>query len=124
MPYRTTWEKRGILWEFYGDVTAQEIEDANDEFYSDGRSDTAKYQIIDALKVTSVEWSERDIKVIAAYDLGAAHVIKNLKVAYVAVDEEFTVKLEKYIDISRKLNSSWQFKGFQEMSSARAWIGA
>ena len=122
MPYRTTWEKHGIMWEFYGDVTAQEIEDANDAFYSDERSDTAKYQIVDATKVSSVEWSERDIKVIAAYDIGAARVIKNLKVAYVAVDEEITGKLEKYIDISRKLNSSWQLKGFQNFSSAKAWV--
>ena len=66
MPYHTNWEPRGIVWEFYGDVTAQEIEEANDNFYRDERSDTAKYQIIDATKVTSVEWSERDIKVIAA----------------------------------------------------------
>ncbi|MAT97040.1 MAG: hypothetical protein CL608_07855 [Anaerolineaceae bacterium] len=124
MPYQTTWEKHGIMWEFFGDVTAQEIEEANDEFYRDGRSDTAKYQIIDALRVTSVEWSERDIKMIAAYDIGAARVIKNLKVAFVVVDKEFTDKLEKYMDISRKLNSSWQFKGFQDMNNARAWIDA
>ncbi len=122
MPYQTTWESRGVVWEFYDHVSAQEIEAANDEFYVDERSDLAKYQIIDASKVTSVEWSERDIKMIAAYDIGADSVIKNLKVAYVTVDEEIAEKIEKYIDVSRRLNSSWQFRGFTDMDSARSWI--
>lgn len=122
MPYRTNWEAKGIVWEFFGDVTAQEIEEANAEFYGDERSDLAKYQIIDAMGVTSVEWSERDITATVAQDIGAAHKIEDLNVAYVARDKEIIAKLEKYIDLARSLNSSWQFKGFPDISSARAWV--
>lgn len=122
MPYNTIWEKRGVMWRFYGDVTAEEISNANDEFYTDERSDRTRYQIIDALQVTSVEWTEQDISVTAAYDIGADRIIKNVKVAYVANDEEIISKLEKYIEISIKLNSSWQFRGFTELQPAKRWV--
>lgn len=122
MPYTTQWESKGIVWKFYGDVTATEISNANDEFYSNPQSDKAKYQIIDALQVTTVEWSELNIKKTAAYDIGANRVIKDLKVAYVADNDEIISKLENYIEISRHLNSSWQFKGFHEMDDAREWV--
>lgn len=124
MPYRTHWHARGILWEFYGDVTAQEIEDANQEFYADARSERSTYQIIDVRQVSSLTWSDRDIKVTAAYDLGAESTIKKVKVAFVAVDDDIMAKLEKYADISRRLNSSWQFKGFDTIERASVWAMA
>lgn len=124
MPYKTEWEPRGIVWEFFGDVTAEEIDRANAEFYSNPRSDDAKFQIIDARRVDSVEWNEIEISTAAAYDVGADRTIKNIKVAYVAVDVEIVSKLEKYIDIARRLSSSWQFKGFEDISAAREWIAS
>lgn len=124
MPYQTHWEPRGIVWRFYGDVTAQEISNANDEFYTDERSDRAKFQIIDALEVRSVEWSELDIGITAAYDIGADRIIKKIRVAYIATDPEIIEKLEKYIEISRLLNSSWQFEGFRNANDARMWINS
>jgi len=122
MPYLTKWEDRGIRWEFFGDVTAEEIEKANKEFYNDERSDRAKYQIVDATKISTVEWNDLEIVKTAAYDIGAGHVIKNLKVAYVAHNKEIVSKIEKYIEISKRLNSSWIFKGFDDFESAREWV--
>ena len=124
MPYRTTWEERGIVWTYHGDVTAREISRANEEFYNDERSDTAQYQIIDAERVASVEWSDRDIRETAAHDVGATHFVKDLKVAYVTRDPEIAAKMEKYIDLARSVETSWQFRGFEDMESARAWATA
>ncbi|MCM8570115.1 hypothetical protein NE848_12050 [Gramella jeungdoensis] len=121
MPYKTTWEPLGIIWKFYGDVTAEEIEEANIEFYKDERSDEARYQVIDALEVTDVEWNDVDIKEIAAQDKGASFLLHKLKVAYVSKDEKVTAVLKKYIEISRILNSSWKFKGFDELAPALKW---
>lgn len=121
MPYQITWWEKGIHWQFYGDVTAQEISEANEEFYRDPRSDSAEFQIIDAIEVTHVEWEEKKIKEIAAHDKGASHLIKDLKVAYISDDPEIVSKLEKYIEISEKLNSSWKFRGFKDLETAREW---
>ena len=122
MPFSTNWEDRGVVWVFAGDVTAEEIERANAEFYEDPRSDQARYQIIDARAVTSVEWNDMDIKTTAAMDIGAEQVVKNVKVAYIASDPGVMDLLEQYADISRLLNSSWKFKGCETMAEARAWI--
>lgn len=122
MPYTTTWHDRGIEWTFSGDVTAAEIERANDEFFRDTRSDTARFQIIDARGVKSVEWQERDIKATAAYDIGAEVTLKNVRVAYVTSDDHIRSLMEKYVDISRRMNTSWRFKGFDHLDAAREWV--
>lgn len=124
MPYRTHWHARGILWEFYGEVTAQEIEDANKEFYADARSERTTYQIVDVRQVSSLVWSDRDIKVMAAYDLGAESTIKGVKVAFVGGDDDIMAKLEQYADLSRRMNSSWKFKGFHTIERASVWAMA
>lgn len=122
MPYKTKWQDNGIVWSFYGQVTAEEIETANYEFYTDERSDEAKYQIINALEVTTVEWNELKIKEMAAQDKGASFLLNRLKVAYVSNNRKVTSVLEKYIEISRMLNSSWKFKGFNELKPAIKWV--
>ncbi len=122
MPYRMIWEEHGVLWEYYGAVTAPEIEEANDAFYRDPRSDAARYQLVDTLEVTHVEWSDRDIKVTAAYDLGATSLVRNVKVAYVATDPVIIGMMEQYVELSIRFNSSWKFQGFRDMKSARAWL--
>ncbi len=122
MPYQITWREKGIHWQFYGDVTGQEIFEANEEFYSDARSDSAEFQIIDAREVSSLEWEEKKIKEISAQDKGASHFIKDLKVAYVSDKAEIISKLEKYIEVSKKLNSSWKFRGFRDLETAKKWV--
>ena len=124
MPYKTFWERAGIVWKFDGHVTAEEIEQANDEFYSDERSDLARFQIIDAMRVTSVEWTPQDIVSAAALDIGSEHTLKGLRVAYVAADPDIMRLIENYADISRRLNSSWEFQGFDNLRDARDWVGA
>ncbi len=122
MPYYTNWKKDGIIWKFYGDVTADEIERANNEFYENEGSDFAKYQIIDTLDVKSVEWNDIDIKKIAALDKGASIMINKLRVAYISNDEKVIKILEKYTEISRILNSTWEFRSFAETKPAIEWV--
>ena len=122
MPYQLTWRENGIHWQFYGDVTAREISVANEEFFRDERSDSAKFQIIDVRDVSSVEWNENQIKETAAHDRGAESFIKNLKVAYISKEPRIISKLEKYIEISKKLHTSWNFKGFEDFESAKVWV--
>ena len=121
MSYQTEWFKRGIRWEYYGDVTSAEIEAANNAFYADPRSDQSRYQIIDARQVSSVKWSDFEISKTAAFDRGAEASIQKVKVAYVAEDDEIMDLLDQYAELSRGLNSSWQFRGFRDLDSAMKW---
>ncbi len=123
MPYRTIWEKEGIRWEFYGHVTARDIKDANEEFFGDPRSITAKYQIVDAINTVDLEWKPLDIVEMSVNDVAASRTNNNLKLAFLTNSDEIRAKVEKYVNISRNLNSDWKFRGFDTLDEAREWIG-
>ena len=122
MPFHTIWEEEGIKWEFYDFVTSAEIWEANEVFFSDPRSKTAKYQLVHTLKTTGVEWKPLDIVEVSANDVAASRTIKKLKMAYISNDDAIRKKIEKYVDISRNLNSDWHFRGFKSEEEARSWL--
>lgn len=122
MPFRTIWENDGIKWEFYDYVTSNEIWEANEVFFSDPRSKTAKYQIVHTLETTGVEWNPLDIVEVSANDVAASRSLKRLKMAYIANDDKIREKIEKYVEISRNLNSNWHFRGFESEEEARSWL--
>lgn len=122
MPFRTIWEKQGIKWEFYNFVTAREIWAANEIFFRDPRSKTAKYQIVHTLETTGVEWKPIDIVQVSVNDVAASRSLKKLKMAYIAPDIQIRNKIEKYVEISRNLNSDWHFRGFDSEEEARLWL--
>ncbi len=122
MPFRTIWEKEGIKWEFFGAVTSEEIRAANRQFFGDPRSKTAKYQLVHTLKVTDVEWKPMDIVDVSVDDVAASRILKSLKLAYITNGNKTKKKIEKYVDISRNLNSDWHFRGFEDEEAARLWI--
>lgn len=122
MPYQTNWSPFGVTWVFYDDVSAEEIREANEAFYNDPRSETARYQVIDARRVNYLEWDEKEIKETSAVDYGSSKVIPDLKVAFVANKEAVWEAIEKYLDISKKLNSSWEFEKFLYIEDAHSWV--
>jgi hypothetical protein len=122
MPYRTIWEKEGIKWEFYDHVTSEEIEEANATFFGDPRSKTSKYQIVQTLETMSVEWKPLDMVEVTFHDVAASRTGLQLKVAYIANTAHIRQKIEKYVTMSKILNTGWQFKGFEDEGSARDWI--
>ncbi len=122
MPFRTIWEKEGIKWEFYDYVTSAEIWEANEVFFKDPRSKTAKYQLVHTLETTGVEWKPIDIVEVSVNDVAASRYIQRLKMAYIAKDDMIRKKIEKYVEISRNLNSNWHFRGFESEEEARLWL--
>jgi len=124
MPFNTIWEKDGIKWEFYGHVTAKEIEEANQIFFRDSRSKTSKYQLVHALGTESVEWKPVDLVDITFKDVAASQNGLQLKVAYISDNKKIKLKIEKYVELSRHLNSDWEFQGFISEEEARSWLNS
>lgn len=122
MPVRTTWEPHGIHWEFYGRVTGEEIDRVNTEFLQDPRSEQAEYQIIDARGVTGTDWTARDAHLIAARDFRATRTVKHLRLAFLTSNPEFGALVDAYIAISVDLDTTWEFRRFDDMLSAREWV--
>lgn len=123
MPFHTIWEKEGIKWEFYDFVTSREIYKANEMFFSDPRSEMAKYQIVHTLDTIGVEWKPLDIVEVSANDVAASRKLCKMKMAYITNNKKIRKKIEKYVEISRNLNSDWHFRGFESEEEARLWLG-
>ncbi len=122
MPYRTNWEPDGIIWEYYGHVTSKDISESNSEFFHDMRSKNARYQIVDTSETEILEWPEMDIVETSANDVGASRVVEKIKLAFVIRKEEIYRKIQKYIEISRKLDTNWEFRIFDNIEDARSWV--
>jgi hypothetical protein len=122
MPFHTIWEQEGVKWDFYGFVTAEEIWEANMSFFKDPRSKTAKYQLVHTLKTIDLEWKPMDIVEVTLEDVAASRKLRRLKLAFIYNNDIIRAKIEKYVNISRNLNSDWHFRGFESEEEARLWL--
>lgn len=124
MPCKTLWEDHGILWEYYGEVTGDEIDTVNSRFFGDERHKDVDYQIIDATGVTGTDWSARDAHLIAAEDFGAQREVQDLKLPFIVTEPAFSAPVDEYIAISERLDTTWEFRRFGTVEQAREWVEA
>ena len=122
MPYQTIWEEKGVKWVFYGHVTAEELRKANEDFYLDPRSKKATYELINTVLVEDLEWAPVEIVELSANDVAASRGNNHLKMAFVVDNPDLMVKIEKYMAISRTLNSGWKIREFSTEAEAREWL--
>lgn len=123
MAYRTIWKDDGILWHYFGHVTADDISEANDEFFNDYRSRKSRYQIIDASGIEVLEWQQDDIVETSANDVGASMAVQGLKIAFVvSEDEDVLEKIHAYIELCKQMDASWTFNIFRDLSEAEEWV--
>lgn len=94
----------------------------NLQFYSDKRSDYAKYQLVDGRKIERLILTQSDLTELAALDAGASISIQKLKIAFITEDPEVIFLTQQYINIALSLNSNWDFRFFSNIDNARDWI--
>lgn len=122
MPCKTTWEAHGILWEYHGEVTGDEVDTVNSRFFRDERRHDVDYQIIDASGVTGTDWNARDAHLIAAKDFGVQREVQDLKLAFIVTEAAFSALVDEYIAISERLDTTWEFRRFDTVEQAREWV--
>ena len=84
MAFRSEWIPNGVIWKFSGHVTVKDLELAHESFYSDPRSDSIRFRIVDTTKLTRSDVQRPDIERLAAYEYGSSLSIKRHRVALVA----------------------------------------
>lgn len=122
MSFETTWEEEGVCWTYTGTLTSRAILASNVEFYSDPRSDSASYQIVDLLNITQVDLDETTMEKLSAIDYAQSKSTGNIKVAFVCNYPEMIDFIKKYIKQSMQLHSNWSFRIFDNINDARAWV--
>ena len=122
MAHNTTWEESGIYWQFFGYVSAQEVEEANNEMYGDLRFDDIKYFIWDMSNATGWGMTESDAAYSAATDKGASRTTKKVKGALISNDEKVRAIMNIYIEVSSKIENPWELRIFNKLEDAREWV--
>ena len=122
MPYTTTWEDDGILWQLSGIVTSDELFKFTNAFYSDPRSDDTKYQIVDCSHIEKFDLNDETMVELASLDAAASLTIRKLKVALVGKAEHVKTINQEYREHYRSFSSNWTVKIFDDIDSARLWI--
>ena len=123
MPHKTSWEKFGLCWTFYGVVSLQEVHDADGEMYSAPQFDELKYFIWDGSKIEKIDYDIDEADQPAAIDKASSQYKPYLKGALIGEDEKVRLVIKRYIETSSKLNSSWELKLFSNLFEARQWLG-
>lgn len=128
MPFENIWERNGIRMHFSGEMSPSDILNANLDFYGDHRSDTARYQILDTLDVTSLADDMPGyasvMEILAGMDAAASLSVGNLMVALVSTHEGAIDLFKTYAGISEEIQSGWRTGIFHDMAAARRWIAA
>jgi len=119
MSYAFTWEKDGVVVKYTSDIDIGMVKRAQNEMHGDPRVDGARYLIVDAVAVNSINTTRRDELDIWAYDAGASHRNPNLRKAYVAKLIEFVNFVNWYNSMHR---APYPSKVFDNEADARKWL--
>ncbi len=122
MSYDIIWNNDGTIINFRGNITINEINEANDILYKDERYETHKYGISNFLNATSDTIDEESVMFPAAMDRGASQYIKKMKIALVTTDKHVRALCQHYIDISKEIGSTWKFDIFNSVEDALTWV--
>ncbi|MCF8230456.1 MAG: hypothetical protein K9J24_16030 [Bacteroidales bacterium] len=120
MPYKITWETKGVYIKWVGKATREENLEANGKIYGDKRYDSLHYQISDILESDTRELTDRDVKVVACLESRAAIWNKHLLVAHLTRDPKLIDQIRMYEKIMA--DSNWKFGVFGTLEEAREWI--
>ena len=120
MSYSYKWIGNDIVFSFIGEITFDDLDQANSEIYRDSRFDLMKYAIFDFLRVTHVSLNEEEMEVISALDQSIARWNRNLRLALVGTDhnnvEEMILRYLKLMG-----NNEWDIEHFDHLESAIDW---
>lgn len=119
MPYKVTWEDRGVYRCYYGHTTDLEVSQSVYETASSPLFDEIRYVILDCLRVTQFELINPSfIEERAAVDSAAAMSNPNIKVAIVATDPEIIKLAEEY---AKHELTPYPTQIYSSLEDARAW---
>ena len=95
MPCKMTWKDNELLWEFSGEICAEELPQINLDHQGDPRWDDLRYLITDFKNVISIDLPEEELIVVQAIDKAKAISNSYLKIASIANSNE-TIKLADF----------------------------
>lgn len=119
MPYRLTWEPRGLYREYFGNVTVAERFQSFDAISGDRRFDDLRYTLTNYLAVREYEVTPEATAEIAALHIGPLLTNPRIVIAAVAVRPDIVGAIEDFI---RHGFTKAPYRVFRTDAEARRWI--
>ncbi len=98
MSFELTWQPKGVVKRFFGNVTSDELLGSVIQTEGDYRFDDLRYVINDFTECTGYSISTEIVDSIAAIDSGAALTNPHIKIAVVATNAEMIALAQQYAD--------------------------
>ncbi len=118
MPYRLTWEPKGVYREYFGNVTIEQRMASFNEILSDARFDDLRYTITDYLAVREYEITRDATAEIGAMHIGALRMNPRIRIAAVAVRRDILDAIE---DLRSQNFFIQPYRVFSDLAAARLW---
>lgn len=120
MPYQLTWDDRLVLFDYYGEMTSQDILRSNRIVYGDSRFDRLRWQLVCVDRVNSVNFHKKDVQRIAYMDKAAALANARISVVFAGNSDllqEIYSLYTKYIE-----SDPWPVYYFESREAAMQYI--
>ena len=121
MSYKLSYSEYGFVLRFKGNITIEELNNANGRIHGHVNFDFHRYQIIDFLSADISSITSNQAKEPAAMDAVACLTLWRVKVAFVAVENKTLSVINDYIAEVRQLIPRWEFDIFSTCEDALRW---
>lgn len=119
MSYETSWEPRGVLLCFSGDITIRDILNASVDYEKDCRFDDLLYVIADYSQITSCNSEPEHIDDVWVVDTGAKLSNRKIKKAIVTTNLKVISMAKRY---KESTDSPFPVEIFTTEAEARKWL--
>ena len=121
MSFELSWEPRGVLRRYYGNVSIEERRRSLELICSDERFDTLRYTITSYLAVAEYEVSDEATAEIAAFHIAPLVTNRYIVIAAVATQPKIIAAIEHFIELGFV---SQPYRVFPTEVAARYWISS
>ena len=122
MPIEVCWNNDAIEYKCTGVVTLDDVRVADEATFNDERFPTAKYLLINAIEIESVELSELDIQIDIANDFQHSLNNESLKLAFATNRPDIRQVADFYVAQFRKRHFDWEVRAFDSLVEANMWL--
>jgi hypothetical protein len=119
MPYRLTWEPRGVYRQYFGDVTIHERRASLDAICGDARFDDLRYSITDYLAVDAYQVTTESTLELAAMHIGPLATNPRIVIAAVATRPDIVAAIQEFIGHGL---ATVPYQVFGTLDEARQWV--
>lgn len=121
MVYSLVWEPKGVHAKFSGQSTVVDVQRAYEAISRDPRSDQLRYAIFDYLDVEPRALERQEVEQVAAFAIGLAVSLPEVRYASVATDERIVALWRHFVSVQP---TPERHGVFPSVSAARDWLAA